>query len=119
MNQEIKDRLEQAAAAKYTLVTEQNYWIAGAQTILENPGQWGLIDEMLFRGLSNSCESWVNKWAKKNEECRMLQSQLTKYKQALERIVSESTENERDYDAVLAVEGCRVIAEEALRGGKQ
>ncbi len=120
MTQEIKDKLEQAAKAEIDssvwsnhddslpLNVAKNALVRFAQTILDNLGEWGLVDEKLFRSTSNSCESWANKWAEKSEKCRELQSQLTKYREALERIVKITAKNNTRVKA-------REIAKEALK----
>ena len=79
MTQEQKEKLEQAAAAKYALVTEQNYWIAGAQTILDNPGEWGLYPNHQDR-------EWASTINNVMEDNASLRAQNDRYRKALERI---------------------------------
>ncbi len=90
MNQEIKDKLEQAAKdyidkwpVKFT-AAESSAFIEGAQTILDNPAEWGLCSLEVLEATSVSVgKAWVD-----NER---LQSQLAKYRNALESIVNTST----------------------------
>lgn len=76
MNQEIKTKLQQAAD-KFAPIANECYednagFLAGAKTILENPGEWGLVHPHS---------------QKLAEEVLAMESQLTKYREALERIL--------------------------------
>lgn len=92
MNQEIKQKLKQAAETAWEQDQKTNPspvnphayvygYKAGGQTILENPGEWGLASMVVVRQL----EMETNIQHKEKTE---LQSQLTKYREALEAIAT-------------------------------
>lgn len=94
MTQEIKQKLEQAAEnyavqfkglhgiSKSNLKTIAIDFKSGAQTILENPKEWGLmpiLDSMDH--IEESDQNW-------SEVVNDLKSQLTKYREALEDVIN-------------------------------
>lgn len=103
MTQKIKERLEQAAETAWEQDQKTNPspvnpyayvygFKAGAQTILENPQDWGLT---------------YPHSQKLAEEVLAMESQLTKYREALERIANDPT---------CYFELCvRLLAKEALK----
>lgn len=89
MTQEIKDRLEQAADALFEhkgySFTPCDYamrkgFLAGAQTILENPSEYGL--EYSTQTFKDALAA-ASQHAMENE---LLKSQLTKYREALDKV---------------------------------
>lgn len=93
MNQEIKQKLQQAATEFGKLCDPNNEtiekqadlrfgFLRGAQTILENPHEWGLVHPHS---------------QKLAEEVLAMESQLAKYREALERIIG-LTEDHPDYE---------------------
>lgn len=95
MTQEIKDKLEQAAiqygrAGK--LVNECYPFMDGAQTILENPIEWGLCSLEVLEATSVSVgKAWAD-----NER---LKSQLAKYREVLEHLERFTSDNP-DYEFI-------------------
>lgn len=87
MNQEIKLKLEQAIAhydtSDYDDCNHKSGFLAGAQTILENPEEWGL--ETTKEALTG--RNRILSLQLKNTE---LQSQLAKYREVLERLLEEN-----------------------------
>lgn len=109
MTQEIKERLEQAAETAWEQDQKTNPspvnphayvygYKAGAQTILENPSEWGLVHPHS---------------QKLAEEVLATESQLAKYREALERIIQQHDQNIPDSCSL--ARGLAVIAKEALK----
>ena len=85
---------------------------AGAQTILDNPGEWGLYSlDALKIEMDKSTSRRHRKIESDNQH---LQSQLAKYREALERIIVEAEDNEQ-VDWRYIAENMVQIAEEALK----
>lgn len=128
MNQEIKDKLEQAAETAWeqdqqtnpTPVNPYAYvygFKAGAETILENPGEWGLVPkaqhdhymtkytslvEWYDRLMGTPCEQ-----VRHQQEIESLQAQNDRYRKALEDVIIRLGEDKR-FNALS-------IAKEALK----
>lgn len=116
MNQEIKDKLQQAADKS----TEKGYssehpakwhykdgFTNGAQTILENPSEWGLVEKRLV-------DAGIQLRIETIKTCEETHSQNEKYKEVLERIIVESEDNEQ-VDWMYVAENMVEIAKEALK----
>lgn len=110
MTQEIKKRLEQEAQKMSVPRHPKSPTMRGifedgflqcAQIILENPEEWGLVRQGSF----NKKEFFRKAW---RERARKAESQLTKYRQALERIVKITAKNNTRVKA-------REITKEALK----
>lgn len=123
MNQEIKERLEQAMRKQFTLKASKDKvrriaYFSGAQTILENPSEWGLIEEKsLYSTLKSTVLESENKDIRVNlmsAKIKGLQSQLTKYREALERIVNTSSVDAIAFPLQIVSEFYN-IAKEALK----
>lgn len=110
MNQEIKERLEQAMRKQFTLKASKDKvrriaYFSGAQTILENPGEWGLIS------LNESNILFA-------DNMDLVKSETAKYREALERIVNTSTVDAIAYPLQTVSEFYN-IAKEALKQEEQ
>lgn len=103
MTQEIKDKLEQAAETAWEQDQKTNPYPvnphayvygykAGAQTILDAPGEWGL--ETTKEALTG--RNRILSLQLKNTE---LQSQLTEYREALEHLERFTSDNP-DYEFI-------------------
>ena len=84
MTQEQKDKLEQAALDCPNIVGnfEQQAFFTGAQTILDNPQEWGLmpiLDSM--QAIEDSDSDW-------EDALSGLKAQLSRYREALESIAT-------------------------------
>lgn len=110
MTKEQKDKMEQEVRA-YTIPYIRNHgqrmgdivkqdFTSIYQNILDNPSEWGLASMVVVRQL----EMETNIQHKEKTE---LQSQLTKYREALERIVNA--------EVILYGDFLRLVAEEALK----
>lgn len=123
MNQEIKDKLEQAADALFEhkgySFTPCDYamrkgFLKGAQTILENPEQWGLcslkVHKQAVKTFDKITMDAINAEMEVVDERNRLQSQLTKYREALERLLEEN---------MCSHAGDELIEEVLKQGGKQ
>lgn len=88
MTQEIKLKLEQATAhydtSDYDACNHKIGFLAGAQTILENPQEWDLFTAEQIVEQRNLYRGQVDKIIAEYDD---LKSQLAKYKEALERIL--------------------------------
>lgn len=129
MTQEIKERLEQVAETAWEQDQKTNPspvnphayvygYKAGAQTILENPGEWGLcsleIHKQAVKTFDKITTDAINAERAIVDERNQLQSQLAEYRQALERILSKA---ERPTDLLLGatIKSISEIAKEALK----
>lgn len=97
MTQEQQTKLEQLASDygnRCMSTASTDGFEAGAQTILENPGEWGLCQK---DDVAKERTKWVKAYSHNDKEknsalmhqvneIEELQSQLTKYRKALERI---------------------------------
>jgi|GEM_PF-2921557 len=127
MNQEIKQKLEQAAIKSADRDQVMYYparasyfdgFTAAAQTILENPGEWGLVPKAQhdhYMAKYTSLVEWYDKLmgtpceqVRHRQEIESMQSQLTKYREALERIANT-------YSGSPDTDGLIEIADEALK----
>lgn len=91
MNQEIKLKLEQAADAIFDVpgyafekcdYARRKGFMQGAQHILENPSEWGLVSKGSFNRKEFFRKTWRGGAAK-------AESQLAKYREVLEKIVNQ------------------------------
>lgn len=86
MNQEIKQKLEQAAenyAGEIKIVTEHvkvyNAYFDGAQTILENPQEWGLVGAQWKEDAIHNADTAVE-----------IAAERDRYREVLERLLEEN-----------------------------
>lgn len=97
MNQEIKSKLEQAAETAWEQDQKTNPspvnphayvygYKAGAETILENPGEWGLVEKRLV-------DAGIQLRIGTVKACEEVHSRNEKYRGALEAIKSECDPN--------------------------
>jgi len=124
MNQEIKQKLEQAAGQRYPdWYTEYDEgrayrgYLAGAQTILENPGEWGLVPKAQhdhYMAKYTSLVEWYDRLmgtpceqVRHQQEIESLQAQNERYRKALEDVIIRLEEDKR-FNALS-------IAKEALK----
>lgn len=78
MTQEIKDKLKRTAEQDGS-VTEYSF-IKGAQTILDNPEEWGLVEKRLV-------DAGIQLRIETVKTCEETHLQNEKYREALERIL--------------------------------
>lgn len=111
MNQEIKQKLQQAAETAWEQDQKTNPspvnpyayvygYIAGAQSIIKNPGEWGLAPKAQhdhYMAMYNSLVEWYDKimgaWCehvRHQQGIESLQTQNDRYREALERILQGS-----------------------------
>lgn len=119
MTQEIKLKLEQAAETArllgkpWTVLTgdKKSAFMLAAKTILENPDEWGLcsleIHKQAVKTFDKITTDAINAEREIVDERNQLQSQLTKYREALERIA--------EYDFDTRRVSPHTIAKEALK----
>ena len=108
MNQEIKQKLEQAAA--YHQGSGLDFMV-GAQTILENPQEWGLFTESeILESQKSLAEAYGFHNKKFNSALIEARREAAKYRQALERIA------EYDFDTKRV--SFHTIAKEALKNNE-
>lgn len=100
MTQEIKDKLEQAAKEYFgydpkgdgEMQKVVDVWFDSAQNILDNPHEWGLTENKNLHGiLKSTVLELENKDSRINlmsARIKGLQSQLTKYREVLERFAT-------------------------------
>lgn len=122
MNQEIKQKLEQAAelvvmklynrkpSEGSSELNEFNEFksvaIEASQTILENPADWGLVTAYQYYANKNRYEKHLVELCDKEI---LLESQLTKYREALEKLADKDDADTQDFEGVIKV------AKEALK----
>jgi|SRR5690606_22538474 len=103
MTQEIKDKLKQAAAEKYPISgglvinsIKRGVFIAGAETILDNPKEWGLVSK---DEVNKANSKWAKAYSHNDQEkntalmncindIEILQTENTRLREALESIIS-------------------------------
>lgn len=105
------DAWEEDAKTNPTPVNPHAYvygFKAGAKTILDNPGEWGLASMVVVRQL----ELETNIQHKEKTE---LQSQLTKYREALEDVDIELSHEGYANSSGEGVDKARTIIKEALK----
>lgn len=105
MTQEIKDKLEQAADKRYHPASDhrENY-VAGAQTILDNPSDFGLVEKRLV-------DAGIQLRIETVKACEETHLQNEKYREALEKIAAIAV----DYQPSIQTEAALTIAKEALK----
>ncbi len=117
MTQEIKQKLEQAAdeyaiawynGTKVMDHIKRHSFKRGAQTILKNPGKWALVTADQYYTKRNQYEKHLRELCDKEV---LLESRLTKYREALERIAAIAV----DYQPSIQTEAALTIAKEALK----
>lgn len=126
MNQEIKDKLEQAAAYHQGSGLD---FMAGAQTILENPEEWGLFTPDQMKGQRNLYRGQLDKILTEYEAMKSKHNhvetwyeshiQKEKYREALEDVDRELAHEGFANSTGEGVDRARDIIKEVLKHNEQ